>query len=170
MGGFERHQARRRTIYNAVTFFGVVFVGIVLIVAMFVAGRRRVHTHLYRDPDRTLLYVFAERETRWCYVEQKGSYASLEELVRAGGISDEFLDGPVEGYRYRIVRADKSGFVATADPEGPPPAPEPGEKPRPADERRPHFYVDETHTIRFESDKPAGPESPVFWSPRDAIR
>jgi hypothetical protein len=169
MGGFERHQTRRRTIYNVVTFCGVVFVGIVLIVAMFLAGKKRVHTHLYRDPDRTLRYL-AERETRWFYVEHKGSYASLETLVKAGGISDEFLEGPVEGYRFRVVHADQKGFVATADPEGPMPSPEPGEKPRPANEKRPHYWVDETHTIRFEPDKPAGPESPVLWSPRDDIR
>jgi hypothetical protein len=170
MGGFERQQTRRRTIYNVVTFCGVVLVGIVLIVAMFLAGKKRVHTHLYRDPDRTLLTVFAERETRWYYVEKKLCYATLDELVKAAGISDEFVEGPVEGYRYRIVRADKTGFAATADPEGPAPSPEPGDAPRPAHETRPHYYVDETHTIRYENDKPAGPESPVFWSPRDAVR
>jgi hypothetical protein len=168
MGGFERQQTRRRMIYNVVTFCGVVFVGIVLIVAMFLAGKKRIHT-IWRDPDRALRYL-AERETRWFYVEQKGSYASLEELVKAGGISDEFVEGPIEGYRFRIVHADKKGFAATADPEGPAPSPEPGGPARPANEKRPHYYVDESHTIRFEQEKPAGPESPVFWSPRDDIR
>jgi hypothetical protein len=163
---FER-RARRRSIYYVVMFIAVTIVGTVLLVVLLAAGRQRVRTKLYTDPQRTLLHVVAETETRWRIDPRHKSYATLEILVKEGAISDEFLDGLVEGYRYRILSASANAFAATADPEGPAPSPEPGARPRPAPLRR-HYYVDETHTIRAEVSKPAGPESPIIWSPRDA--
>src|SRR5437667_10046424 len=94
---FDRRAMRQRT-YYAVAFLSVAVVGGVLLISLLAAGKQRVHTHLYRDADRTLLHVIAEPETRWRFLGNHAAYGSLEELVKADAICDEFLAGPVEGY------------------------------------------------------------------------
>ena len=138
---------------------GVIFLNIMLGYA------RKKSAQLYREPERSLVLIFAQNEAR--FYRTAGRYASLEELVKAGVVAEECLSGPVEGYRYRVV-ASVSSFTATAVPEGeapPPPPPPPGVPHR--ERPRRYFAVDETHTVRAENDRLPGPQSPVVWSPRD---
>src|SRR3954447_22601119 len=113
---FVDRQALRQRTYAVVTILMLVIVGAVVLISLLAAGRQRVHTHLYRDADRTLLHVFAETETRWRFLGKHDSYATLEELVTGGAISEEFLAGPVEGFRYRVLKATPDKFVVTAEP------------------------------------------------------
>lgn len=173
LSSFER-QSRRRSTYYVVAFFGIVVLGGVTVYSILAATKQRVRTHLYHDPELTLRYVFAQNETKWLFIQKHATYASIDELVNEGMISEEFREGPVEGYRYRVVTATASSFLVTAEPEGPMPSPTP-EPPDPRNPRalpavvrpRQWYRVDESHTIRADAKGPATNESPVVWSPRD---
>lgn len=87
---------------------------------------------------------------------RKDYACSLEELALAGHDpkqDEEIAEAFGVRYRFEIIRADETGWAATARP--------------PSGKRMKSFYIDETGVLRFrktETGEAAGPEDKVFAS------
>ncbi|HZU98451.1 MAG TPA: hypothetical protein VFF73_17220 [Planctomycetota bacterium] len=160
MRALERQQQRKR-VYSLTTFFGVIGIGGLLLAMVHSTGRRNVAA-LYRDPVRALSTTLALKEVT--FKNETGRFASLEELVKKGDLSEELLQGPVQGYLYRSPVANAEHFLITVDPQGPPPPPPPGVPAR--EIQRYHYTMDETFTVRGDL-VAVTTASLVFSSPRD---
>ncbi len=163
MRALERQQQRKR-VYSLTTFFGVIGIGALLLTMVHSTARRNLASH-YRDPVLALRTTFAQKEV--VHKLDTGRYATLEELVKRGDLSEELLQGPVQGYLYRTPLVDKEHFLITVDPQGPPPPPPPSPPGVPPREiQRYHYTMDETFTVRGDL-VAVTTASLVFWSPRD---
>ncbi|MEZ0228576.1 MAG: hypothetical protein ACAI25_08110 [Planctomycetota bacterium] len=163
MRALERQASRRQT-YSLVLLAMITVLGVVAIF-MLLGATNQKRRRMYEDPVVALRDVFARQETLFFMKHKR--YASLEELVKEDVLSGEILDGPVQGFLYRMRRLDAEGFEITAEPNGPPPKIDTSPDAPPHREiPRHHYMVDQTHTIR--SDPAAVTStSPILWSPRD---
>jgi competence protein ComGC len=159
----ERAASRRQT-YSLVLLAMITVIGVVAIF-MLLGATKRKSRKMYEDPVVALRDIFARQETLFFMKHRR--YATFEELVKEGVISGEVLDGPVQGFLYRLRSLTAEGFEITAEPSGPPPRIEPTPDGPPRREvPRHHYMVDHTHTVR--SDAAAVTSmSPILWSPRD---
>jgi hypothetical protein len=158
----DRRAARHRA-YMTVTFMCVAIIGIGMVFMMRGAWSKRasaIRTKAYKDPMYVLRDVFAVQELAY---HRKGTYATLDQLVKDDLVVDDFLRGPVEGYRYS-VDASADTFLISAAPVFEVASAASG---APAALRR--FYtIDQTHTIRAADSRVPGPQDVVVWSPRDS--
>jgi hypothetical protein len=155
-------QAARRRVYSLTALVAVVVAAIVFMLMLLGAGQKKaaeMYREMYRNPPVALRDIFARHETG--YRLSHGRYATLDELVKEGGVPEEVLERPVEGFRYRLLLADQTRFLIEAAPEGPEPPGPPGRKPA-----RWFYLVDETHTVRADPAR-VTTASPIVWSPRD---
>lgn len=160
-GSVERRSVRHR-LYSFLGFLAVTVIGVVALFMLRGVGKRHVGK-LYHSPERALYEVFGSHET--LFKHRNGRYATLRELVRDEGLSDELLEGPIEGFTYAVPIATVGSYVVTADQTGPDPV-HPGKDPV---RRYRHFRMDETQCVRGEEARPAGPDSPIIYSARDAV-
>ncbi len=151
-------QATRRSIAS-LTALGVLVLAGVAVMLSLLGRLHQKAAELFHDPVLALHGILAPHETRWRWTHPR--YATLEELVKEGDVSDELLEGPVEGFRFKVVVADEKHFWIEASPEGPEPPPRAGHKIRYC-----HYAVDETHTVRSDPAR-VTTASLVEWNPRD---
>ncbi len=157
----DRRAARHRS-YMIVTFMCVAMIGVGMVFMVRGAFSKRaaaIRNKDYKDPLFVLRKVFGEQELAY---HRRGTYATLDELVKEDMVVDDFAKGPVEGYRY-TVDAKTDTFLVTAVPEA-------GTAAASSDMpiARRFYSIDQTHTIRAADSKVPGPDGEVVWSPRDS--
>ncbi|MGE0713313.1 MAG: hypothetical protein AB7N76_35625 [Planctomycetota bacterium] len=155
MHGSGRHGQRQR-IYSFTALLVATMVALVLLQYGRSFTLAKYKKTVYRYPHRTLLRI-AEVQVRFKRNDLDGNgredYASsLDALAKADLITDELAHGVLEGYRYRIERADERTYKATAEPAE-------------VTSQAIFYSVDQMQMIRAQRGRPTDDQSVVFYDP-----
>ena len=79
------------------------------------------------------------------------TFATLQQLIQEYALSSKFNGNPIDGYVMTLtVTSEPAAYTLAADPAS-------------KSQGTNHFYLDSaSHQIRFNPDKPAGPNDPIW--------